>query len=98
MKKSFVIVSAFALLTFFSCEKKTETVIHEDGGSTTVETVGFDKERIDSTAEKIEAGAKNAAQKTGEALENAGEKLKEGAKDAEQDIKEATDGDGNPER
>lgn len=97
MKKGILFLPLMLVFALFSCEKKTETVVTEDGHST-VETVGFDKERIDSTAEKIEAGAKDAAQKTGEALENAGEKLKQGTKNAGEDIREATDGDGDPNR
>lgn len=94
MKKSlFVLGLASAFL--MSCEKKTTTTVNDDGGTTTIETVGLDEEKIDSTAQNVKEGVKEAAQKTGEALETAGERLKEGAKDAEQDIKEATDGDGD---
>ncbi len=98
MKKSFLSLTVLGMLLLTSCEKKTTTTVNEDGVKTTVEKVGLDNEKIDSAAQDVKEGVKNAAQKTGEALEDAGEKLKEGAHNAEQDIKEATDGDGNPKK
>lgn len=95
MKKSVVLLGFIAAMAFVSCEKKTTTTLNEDGGSTTVETVGFDKQRIDSTAEKVEDGAQKAAKKNGEALEDAGESIKEGAKKTGDKIEKATDGDGD---
>ena len=98
MKKSFFVLGVIAIFALGSCEKKTTTTVDGDGNTTTVEKVSLDEEKIDSTAQNVKEGVKDAAKKTGEALEDAGEKLKEGAKDAEQDIKEATDGDGNPKK
>ena len=92
---STVLLASFSLI---SCEKKTTTTVNEDGGTTTVEKVGLDKEQIDSTAQNVKEGVQNAAEKTGEALEDAGEKLKIGASKTEHDIREATDGDGNPKK
>lgn len=98
MRNIFVLVSVSLLFLSVSCEKKTETVIHADGGSTTVEKVGFDEEKIDSTAQNIKEDAKEAAEKTGEALEKAGEAIKDGTNKAGHNIEEATDGDGDPKK
>ena len=98
MKKSILILGAFTTFLLTSCEKKTTTTVNSDGDMQTVETVGFDKERIDSTAEKVETGVKNAAEKTGDALEKAGQKIKKEANEAGNDIKDATDGDGDPKK
>ncbi|MBF5027835.1 hypothetical protein [Planobacterium oryzisoli] len=95
MKNSLVLVSASALFLLTACEKKTTTVKNDEGGTTKIETVGFDKEKIDSTAENIEEGVKDAAGQAGEALETAGQKLKKGAENLEENAQEATDGDGN---
>ena len=98
MKKITLIFGLYSALFFVSCEKKTTTTVNQDGETTTVEKVGFDKEKIDSAAEKVESGVKDAAKKTEAALENAGEKLKKSAKEAKHDFKNATDGDGNPKK
>lgn len=95
--KKMAVLPAIVLLLTVSCEKKTTTT-YTDGGKTTVETVGFDKQRIDSTATKVKRSVNHAADKTGEALETAGEKIKEGTKKAEAGLKKATDGDGNPKK
>lgn len=94
MKYSLVIASASAVLLLAACEKKTTTIQNDQGGITKVETVGFDKEKVDSTAEKLEEGVKDAAGKAGEALETAGQKLQKGAENLEDNAQEATDGDG----
>ena len=95
MKKSFLALVIISAALFVSCEKKTETVVNEDGGTSTVEKVGFDEEKIDSTATNIKEGAKEAAAKTGEALEDAGAAIKEGAEKTGDKIEKATDGDGD---
>lgn len=95
MKKSAFVLGVFSALALASCEKKTTTTVNEDGGTTTVEKVGLDEEKIDSTATNIKEGAKEAAQKTGEALEDAGEAIKEGAEKTGDKIEKATDGDGD---
>ena len=91
MKKSALVLGVFSALALASCEKKTTTTVNEDGGTTTVEKVGLDEEKIDSTATNIKEGAKEAAQKTGDALEDVGEKIKEGADKAGEAIKEGAE-------
>lgn len=70
-----LIASAAVLLA--SCEKKIETTVDEYGNTTTVETVGPDRERIDSTARKVGDKIEVAAEQTGAALEETGAQLKE---------------------
>lgn len=88
--------SAFLLMPAFfgmilSCEQTKTTTVDANGNSTTVETVGFDKQRIDSTAEKVENATQRAAEKTGDALQDAGEKIKENVnKSSEQTNKTVT--------
>lgn len=75
MKIPLSIVTGLLLLA--SCEKKIETTVDEDGNTTTIETVGPDKARIDSTARKVGDKLETAAEQTGAALEETGAQLKE---------------------
>lgn len=86
MKK--LIIGCFILsLVLTACEKKVTTTIDDDGDRTTVETVGLDRERIDSTAEKVGNKIEVAAKQTGDALETTGENIKEEINKADEKVK-----------
>lgn len=84
MKKTILILGAFALVTFTSCEKKTETTVDNDGDIETTETVGVDEYAVDTTATDVEQG-----------LEATGNAIEEGANDIGDAAHDATDGDGD---
>lgn len=70
-------ILALGLLAFMiACEQKKTTTVDEHSNMTTIQTVGLDKQRIDSTAEKVENATQRAAEKTGAALEDAGHAIK----------------------
>ncbi|AZI67077.1 hypothetical protein EIB71_05075 [Kaistella daneshvariae] len=85
--KKLIFGSLISLLALSACEKKVTTTIEEDGDRTTVETVGLDKERIDSTAEKVGDKIEVAAEQTGEALKETGQNIKEKVNEADHEIK-----------
>ncbi len=86
MKK--IIIGTFTLsLVLSSCEKKVTTTIDSDGNRTTTEITGLDKQRIDSTTEKVGNKIEVVAKQTGDALENAGENIKEEIDKADQKVK-----------
>ena len=95
MKKTILILGAFALVTFTSCEKKTETTVENDGDIETVETVGVDDYAVDTTATDIEQGFDAA----GNAIEEGANDVAEGAENVANDrgdaAHDATDGDGD---
>lgn len=84
--KKLIFGSFILLLAFTSCEKKVTTTIEEDGDRTTVETVGLDKERIDSTAEKVGDKIEVVAEQTGDALQETGENIKEEINKADHEV------------
>ncbi len=86
MNKLLSTTAIFSLL-LISCEKNVTTTIDSDGDRTTVETVGLDKERIDSTAEKVGNKIEVAAKQTGDALEKTGENIKEEIDKADDKVK-----------
>lgn len=81
---------ALAGILLVACEKKSTTTIDENGNTTTVETVGIDRQRVDSTAEKVEDATQKAAEKTGDALQDAGAAIKRGAENANDNLKATT--------
>ena len=85
--KKLIFGSFISILALTACEKKVTTTIEKDGDRTTVETVGLDKERIDSTAKKVGAKIEVAAEQTGEALKETGQNIKEKVNEADHEIK-----------
>lgn len=86
--KKIVLSAAVASLFLTACEKKTTVTVDEAGNTTTVETVDFDKERIDSTAKKVGNKIEIAAEQTGDALKETGQNIKEKVNDADLKLKE----------
>jgi len=86
MKKNTAAVLIFGLL-FMACEKNVKTTIEENGDRTTVETVGLDRDRIDSTTSKVGEKIEVVAEETGEALKTAGEDVKREIDKADRKIK-----------
>ena len=91
MKKSILILGAFAFFTVISCKKTEVQATDVNADSTaTAEVVDNDSLPItsDSTVDAVDDKLENAVDKTGEVIKDGANEVKDAAKDA-------TDGDGN---
>ena len=79
-----------SLFTLGSCVKEKTTVIKQDGDTTTIEHIGIDKQKVDSSAENLKKKSEDAAQKAKMKLNEVGDAIKEGSKDIKREAKKVT--------
>lgn len=90
MKKLVLLGLMGSLFTLGACVKEKTTVIQHDGDTTTIEHVGIDEQKVDSSAENFRAKSQEAAQKAKVKLSEVGDALKEGSKDLKREAKKVT--------
>lgn len=79
-----------SLFTLGACVKEKTTVIQQDGDTTTIEHMGIDKQKVDSSAENLKMKSEQAAQKAKTKLNEVGDAIKEGSKDLKKEAKKVT--------